>query len=210
VTDLTSPHSVPPIFGGMGYSVSHPSRWAGYEAGGMARLTVVQDCVVLSPLWLWRRVARMPVVRIPLSEVESVFRITWGIKFSVPGDPALDGTRFKRWVGGAEGLERLIELMQSRGITVQTMPRSERIKGLARDYAVAQRPGWIWRDRGRLGFLESAVNLALAFAVWFAVLFVCGVLFDLPALMLVWLAFIVAVVVWGWFAGYRLRKKLPR
>jgi len=172
----------------------------------MARLTVVQDCVVLSPLWPWRRLLRVPVVRIPLSEVESVYRVTWGIKFSVPGDPALDGTRFRRWWGGAESLERLIQLIQSRGITVQTMSRSERIKGFARDYAVAQRPGWIWRDRGRLGFLESAVALALAFAV----LFVTGLLFDLPTLMLVWLAFIVAVVVWGWFAGYRLRKKVPR
>jgi hypothetical protein len=194
----------------MGYSVSHPSRWAGYEAAGMARLSVVQDCIVLSPLWLWRRVLRMPVVRIALSEVESVDRVTWGIEFSVPGDPALDGTRFKSWLGGAESLERLIQLFQNRGITVQTMPRSERIKGFARDFAVAQRPGSIWRDRGRLGFLESAVTLALAFAVFFAVLFVSGSSFDLPALVLVWLAFIVAVVVWGWFAGHRLRKKLPR
>jgi len=172
----------------------------------MAMLTVVQDCLVLSPLWPWRRLLRMPVVRIPLSEVESVYRVTRGIKFSVAGDPALDGTRFRRWWGGAESLERLIQLIHSRGITVQTMPRSERVKGFARDHAVAQRPGWIWRDRGRLGFLESAVALAFAFTV----LFVTGLLSDLSTPMLVWLVLIVAVVVWGGFAGYRLRKKVRR
>ena len=107
----------------------------------MARLTVVQDRVVLSPLWPWRQLLRMPVLRIPLSAVERASRITLGIKFNVPGDPALDGTRFRRWYGGGQKLEELVESMQSRGITVQTMPRSERVRGFARDFAVAQRPG---------------------------------------------------------------------
>src|SRR5258705_9688602 len=108
---MASPHTVPPIFGSIGYSRSHPSRWAGTVVSG-ARLTVVEDCVVLSPLWPWRQLFRMPVVRIPLSEVEGVFRIAFGIKFRVLGDPTLDGTRFKRKFGGARRLEDLIQLME--------------------------------------------------------------------------------------------------
>lgn len=172
----------------------------------MARLTVVQDRVVLSPLWPWRQLLRLPILRIPLSAVERASRITFGIKFNVPGDPALDGTRFRRWYGGGQRLEELVGLMQSRGITVQTMPRSERVRGFARDFAVAQRPGWIWRDRGWLGFFESAVGVVIALAI----LLVIGFSSDPPTLWLVWLAFVVAVIVWGWVAGYRQRKKVPR
>lgn len=172
----------------------------------MARLRVIQDCVVLTPLWPWRQLLRMPVLRIPLSAVEGVSRITFGLKFSVPADAALDGTRFKRWFGEAERLEGLIELLQSRGITVQMMPPSERVKGFVRDFAVAQRPGWIWRDRNWLGFLESAVILAIVLGI----LFLFGFFSELPTVMLAWLAFIVAVIVWGWFAGYHQRKKVSR
>jgi hypothetical protein len=172
----------------------------------MAKLTVVQDCVVLTPLWPWRRLLRMPVLRIPLSTVEGVSRISFGIRFSVPADAALDGTRFKRWYGGRARLQGLIELLIDRGIAVQTMPRSERMKGFVRDFAVAQRPGWIWRDRGWLGFLESAVSLAIVLVI----LFLVGFFSDLPTVMLGWLAFVVAVIVWGWFAGHRQRKKISR
>ena len=172
----------------------------------MARLTVVDDCLVLAPLWPWRLLLRMPVMSIPLSAVEGASRIIWGIRFSVPGDAALDGTRFRRWYGGGARLERLIELLKGRGIPVRAMPRPERVRGFVRDYAVAQRPGWIWRDRGWLGFLESAVCLALGLAI----LFVFGFFSDAPRVMLVWLAFVVAVIVLGWFAGYRQRKKVSR
>jgi hypothetical protein len=172
----------------------------------MARLTISEDCLLLSPLWPWRWLLRMPVLRIPLSTVEGASRITFGIKLSVPGDPALDGTRFKHWLGGRQNFEGLVELLQRRGIPVQTMPRSERAKGFVRDFAVAQRPGWIWRDRGWRGFVESAVGLAIAIAV----LSVLGFFSDLPTPMLVWFAFVVAVIVWGWFAGYRRRKKILR
>jgi hypothetical protein len=75
-----------------------------------------------------------------------------------------------------------------------------------RDFAVAQRPGWIWRDRGWLGFLESAVSLAIVLVI----LFLVGFFSDLPTVMLGWLAFVVAVIVWGWFAGHRQRKKISR
>jgi hypothetical protein len=145
----------------------------------------------------------MPVLRIPLTGIEGVSRITWGIKLSVPGDPALDGTRFKRWLGGTDRLEALIAFLESRGVAVQTMPRAQRMSGFVHDYAVAQRPGWIWRDRGWLGFLESAAVLLLVLAVLLAV----GLFSDLPTVMLVWLAFIVAVIVWSWFAGNRWREK---
>ena len=169
-------------------------------------MTVVQDCLVLAPLGPWRRFLRMPVLKIPLSAVESVSRITCGIKFSVPGDPALNGTRFKRWQGRGAQLEGLIELLRSRGVRVQTMPRAERMRGFARDFAVAQRPGWIWRDRGWLGFLESAAVLAVVLAI----LFLVGSFSELPKLLLLWSAFVLAVIVWGWVAGYRQRKKVTR
>jgi hypothetical protein len=172
----------------------------------MARLSVVDDRVVLAPLWPWWRLLRMPVLRIPLDAVEGVSRITWGIRFSVPADPALDGTRFKRWYGRTEQLEGLIELLKSRGFTVETMPRRQRMRGFMNDFAVAQRPGWIWRDRGWLGFLESAASLAVATVI----LFLLGFFSGAPTAMLVWIAFLVALVVWGWFAGYHRRKKLTR
>jgi hypothetical protein len=202
---MTSPQTVPLIFGSVGYSSSHPSRWAGTLVSG-ARLKVVEDCVVLTPLWPWRQLFRMPVVRIPLSNVKSVFRITFGIKFSVLDDPTLDGTRFKRKFGGARRLEDLIQLMQSRGITVHTMSRSKRISGFVGDIAVSHRPGLIWRDRGRFGFLESAVALAIALTV----LSVTGFFSDLSTLGRVLVAVMITLTLCGSFAGYRLRKKVPR
>ena len=159
----------------------------------MAKLTVEEDCIALTPLWPWRLLLRMPALRIPLSTIEAVSRIRWGIRFDVPGNATLDGTRFRRWLGGDEQLEALIEFLEHRGITVQTMCRSERIKGFLRDYAVAQRPGWIWRDRGWLGFIESAIALAVVLTV----VFLSGLFTDLPKVMLAWLAFIVAVIVWS-------------
>jgi hypothetical protein len=93
------------IFGGIGYSPSHPSRWAGYEAFGMARLTVEGDFPVIAPLWPWR-LLRMPILRISLSAIEHADRITFGLRFNVPSDPALDGTRFKRWYGDGQRWKR--------------------------------------------------------------------------------------------------------
>src|SRR5256885_12619586 len=58
----------------------YPSRWAGVQSAGTARLRVVQDRVVLSPAWPWR-LLRMPELQIPLTEVEGISRITFGIKF---------------------------------------------------------------------------------------------------------------------------------
>jgi uncharacterized membrane protein YphA (DoxX/SURF4 family) len=162
----------------------------------------VQDRVVLSPAWPWR-LLRMPELQIPLTEVEGISRITFGIKFDVPDNPALDGTRFKRWYGGRRKLEALVESMQSRGIAVETMPLAERARGFARDLAVAQRPGWIWRDRGRLAFLESGVALALGLVI----LLVTGFFTDPPAPVLGAFAFVVAVVVCAWFAGHRRRSR---
>jgi hypothetical protein len=202
-TPAPSPHSLASIFGGIGYPASHPGRWAGYSSAGTATLTVEAGCIVLSPLWPWRRLLRMPVLRIPLAAVETVTRITFGIRFAVPGEPELDGARFRRWYGGGRQLQQFVEFLQERGVPVQTMPRAKRVRGFVRDFAVAQRPGWIWRDRGRLAFLESGVELAAAVAVLLAV----GVLSDLPTPMLIWLGFIVCVIVWGWFAGHRYRKK---
>jgi hypothetical protein len=148
----------------------------------------------------------MPELRIPLRAVERASRITSGVMFSVPGDAALDRVRFRCWYGEGQKLERLFDLLVSEGIAVETMPRAERLEDFARNFAVTQRPGWIWRDRGWLAFIESAVSLAVALTI----LFLVGFFSNLPTVMVVWVAFILAVIVWGWFAGYRQRKRASR
>jgi hypothetical protein len=77
------------ILGGVGYPPAHASRYAGAQFG-MARLTVKNDCIVISPLWFWRRLLRMPVLRIPLTAIQGASRISWGVKFTVPADAELE------------------------------------------------------------------------------------------------------------------------
>jgi hypothetical protein len=102
------------MFGGIGYSDGHPSRWAGVTSGGTAVLALDRDRVVITPLWPWRVLSRMPTLSIPLDKIAAVFEIHGGLQFSVPGDAALDGTRFRRWWGGAERLEELLDLLAGR------------------------------------------------------------------------------------------------
>ena len=78
------------------YSNGHPDlRWRSQGGINSARLSVDGNEVVITPLSLFRRVLRMPTVRIPLAEIEKVWAITWGVKFSTPSRPDLDGTVFK-------------------------------------------------------------------------------------------------------------------
>ena len=193
------------IFGGVGYAAGSPSRWAGIGSGGTARLTVENEFVVIRPLRFWRQVFRMRDVRIPLASIEGLSRIHLGIRFEVPGDPALDGTRFRAWAMDVLSLEPFIELLQRRGIPVEKLPYSERWKSGLRNWAVAIRPGLIWRDRGRLAFLESAVLLA----IWLVLTYALGNFSSAQlAFSIVEVLIVVALLVWGGVAGYRYRKKI--
>jgi len=193
------------IFGGVGYAAGSPSRWAGVGSGGTARLTIENEFVVIRPLRFWRVVLRMPDVRIPLASIEGLSRINFGVRFEVPGDPALDGTRFRAFAMDVLSLEPFIELLRRRGVPVERLPYSERWKSGLRNWAVAIRPGLIWRDRGRLAFLESAVLLA----IWLVLTYALGN-FSTPqlAFSIVEVLIVVALLVWGGVAGYRYRKKL--
>jgi hypothetical protein len=192
------------IFGGVGYSPGHPSRWAGVGSGGTSRLTVENESVVIRPFPFWRQVFRLPVVEIPLASIEGLNRIMFGVRFEVPGDPALDGTRFGAWAMDVVSLEPLIELLQRRGVVVETLPRSERSKRALRNLAVAIRPGLIWRDRGRLAFLESAVLLALLLGLAYPE----GSYTTGPSVANVVVG--TALLVCASVAGYRYRSRLRR
>lgn len=191
------------IFGGVGYAPGHPSRWAGVGSSGTARLTVESESVVIRPYRFWRNVFRLPVVEIPLASIERLSRIFVGVRFEVPGDPALDGTRFRPWAMDVPSLEPLVELLQGRGVPVEPLPYSDRWTGGLRNLAVAIRPGLIWRDRGRLAFVESAVLLAL----WLGASYLQG--FSTP-FSFVQVVVVVALLVWGSAAGYRFRGRLRR
>jgi hypothetical protein len=192
------------IFGGVCYAPGNPSRWAGAQGSGTTRLTVEEDAILLTPLWIWRLVNRLPVVRIPIDKVEAASRTTFGLTFVVPSDPDLDGTRFVPFGGDRDALRPLVELLERRGIPIDTMPVANRIRGYLRDHAVASRPGWIWRDRGRLGFLESTVGLAIGLAVFYFL----GFFSKAPVFFLVAIGVVEALNVWGWVAGYRRRRKV--
>jgi hypothetical protein len=175
------------------------------NSAGTATLRIAGGDVVLRPLWPWRKLIRMPELRIPLDEVEAVSKITFGVKFSVPGNPQFDGARFYGY--GYQPLDRPeLRWIQERGIAVSEMPAPERVRGFFHDFAVSQRPGWIWRDRGWLAFLEFAVLVALGTGFLVATSFFA----HLPVFMKVWFGFVVFVMFASALAGHRFRKRVRR
>jgi hypothetical protein len=70
-------------------------RWAGQGGRNAARLTVADGAFVITPLGFFRKVVRMPEVRIPIEVVHMAWQIAWGVKFVTPSRPDLDGTYFK-------------------------------------------------------------------------------------------------------------------
>jgi hypothetical protein len=116
------------ILGAVGYGPAHPSWWAGHRGRGFWRLTIANDLILMKPDRFTQALTRRPVVRIPVNTITSVSQTTWGLWFHVPGDPALDGTRFTPFVGDRASLKPLVELLHARGIPVDTMPVSTRTK----------------------------------------------------------------------------------
>jgi hypothetical protein len=189
------------IFGGIGYAPGYPSRWAGKSSGGTTRLTVDDHTIVLTPLAFLRKALRLPVVRIPLDEVETASEgpFGWSLRFHTAGDPKLDGMRFYAFGPNSFALRPLIELLRSRGVTIETPPASRRWTLSLRDGAVGLRPGWIFRDRGHLGFVESFIVLGVgALILYFQ---------SPPHLVLVVFGAIAALYVVSSIVGHRIRRR---
>lgn len=203
LVDSERPPENPPqrrisVFGSVGYGPGHPSRWAGTGRGG-ARLTVENDVVIIRPIWFERNIFRRPVVRIPLAEITSARTMTFGIWFVVHDDPGLDGTRFTPFGGALSALNPLVGLLEARGIPVDTMPVSSRVSTGIENWAVAMRPGLIWRDRGLLGVVESVAAMAVVFTVF--------ALQGTPRFFMALLVLVAALTILGWIVGSRRRTK---
>lgn len=84
--------------------------------------------------------------------------------------------------------------------------RNADARGFVRDFAVQGRPGWIFRDRGRLAVLETAVGLAASAGILIAVGFFSG----LPTFAIAALCLMAVVGIWRLFAGQWCRNKAGR
>ncbi len=159
---------------------------------------------MLTPLAFWRKALRLPVVRIPFDEIETASEgpFGWSLRFGTPGDPKLDGMRFYAFGPNSFALRPLIELLRSHGVTIETPPASRRWTLSLRDGAVGRRPGWIFRDRGHLAFVESFIALGVgALILYFQ---------SPPRVVLVVFGVIAALIVVRWIVGHRLRRRATR
>ncbi len=202
-SDASRPPRLISIFGGIGYGPAHASWWAGRSSPGFSRLTVENDSVLMKPDSFTRTIFRLPIVRIPLDEITSASRTTFGIWFHVRGNPELDDARFRPFGADRRALKPLFELLEARGVPVDTMPVSSRVKKGFENGAVAMRPGFIWRDRGPLAFVENIVFAGVGLTL----MFVFAGFAHAPAAFLVVIAFIAALNVLGWIVGASRRKK---
>jgi len=189
------------MIGAVTYSRAHPSRWAG--SGALARLTADDTLILIEPLGPWRLI-RKPVVRIPLTAIVRADELPFGgFRFVVPDVPELDGTRFIGIVPGDDRLTTLGAELDRRGLAGETVGHASSWREALGNQAVGQRPGFIWRDRGGLAYLESA----LVFAIPTAVLYLTG-FFSGPTWFVIPVFAVVAVLSVAFsLAGARLRRK---
>jgi hypothetical protein len=117
-------------------------RWASQGAINSARLSIGANEIELVPLRVFRRMFRMPTVRIPVAAIESVWAINWGVKFNTPSRPDLDGTVFK--ANTARGGRELRATIEGLGIRVEEMSARTRLTGWFGDFSTRQANG---RDR---------------------------------------------------------------
>lgn len=123
---------LPSFLGHHRYSTEFPElRWAGQGGINAARLTFVENEIVITPLSLFRRLLRAPEIRIPIDPVEMVWQIHWGVKFVTPSRPDLDGTCFK--ANNRAAGRQLVGLVEELGIPVQRMTPRDRLLGFFRD-----------------------------------------------------------------------------
>jgi hypothetical protein len=125
------------------YSGGYPDlRWAGQGGINSAQLTIEADEIELVPFRVFRTVLRMPTVRIPVAAIESVWAISWGVKFNTPSRPDLDGTVFK--ANTARSGRELRATIEGLGIQVEEMSGRERLTGWFRDFHTQQANGFRW------------------------------------------------------------------
>jgi hypothetical protein len=200
--------SGPSVFSGsVHYPASLPSRWAGvalYGIFGPAVLELEADAVIMRPRKPWS--FWMPTLRGRLSAVTRAWKTRKGIRFEARGEPSLDGLYFRP----TGGLEKLLALLEERGIPVREMPRGEQVKRHLLDLAVAQRPGFVWRDRGKKAFAEQVVTLGLAICVMGVVLAFTEPSWGVRIVFGAWLAFIAVFAVVSSIAGHLHRRRLTR
>jgi hypothetical protein len=196
-----------PRIGGVGYPPGHPGRWAGAVTSGTARISVEDGAVVVRQMPPWRWLG-MPALRIPLAGVKRAARTNFGLRLSVPGEPSLDGVRITFSWHPRRSRDDLVALLMARGIRVDTLPVAERAAGAYRNWAIAGRPGWFFRDRGRLAYLEMAVVFALVLVP--LILLFGWVVPGAPTFFVVWVAIVALVSVLGPFLGARERRRVKR
>ena len=192
-----------PRIGGVVYPPGHPSRWAGAATAGTARVSVEDGAVVVRQMAPWRWLG-MPDLRIPLTAVERASRTTFGLRLSAPGAPAVDGVRLTFAGRSRRKRDELIALLAERGVRVDTLPVAERAAARYRDWAVSMRPGWLFRDRGRLAYLETAAAFAIGLVVF------AWLVSGAPTFFVVCSVIVVLVAMLGPFLGARERRKVKR
>jgi hypothetical protein len=130
------------------YSDGYPDlRWASQGGINSARLSVGADEIELVPLRVFQRMFRMPTVRIPVAAIESVWAISWGVKFNTPSRPDLDGTVFK--ANTARGGRELKATIEGLGIRVDEMSARRRVTGWVADVRTQQINGSRWLKQKR-------------------------------------------------------------
>jgi hypothetical protein len=200
--------SGPSVFrGSVHYPAALPSRWAGvslYGIIGPALLSVEDDVVTMKPRRPWS--LWMPTLHGRLSAVRRAWKTRKGIRLEAPGEASLDGLYF-RPLGGPQ---ELLALLEQRGILVEQMPRPEQVKRYLLDLAVAQRPGFIWRDQGKKAFAELLVGLGLGIATAAVAIALTEPSSGLRLMLFAWLGFIALLTLVSAVVGDLYRRKLTR
>jgi hypothetical protein len=123
-----------------------------YGFVGPAELILEGDAFTMRPRKPWE--FWMPTVEGRWADIEMVWKLKRGIEIEAPGKPSLNGLRFRPLARRAELLEAIAEI----GIRVEPSRRRDEGRGSVRADLVAHRPGWIWRDRRLLAFVEVGVG----------------------------------------------------
>jgi hypothetical protein len=131
----------------------------------MARLRVEDDTIVITPVAYWR-LLRAPIVRIPLASIATA-NDWFGLRFDAPGNPSVDATRFQALFADRAPLRPLTDLLRSRGVAVERSLGPRQWTRFYRDISAGHRPGWFFRDRGPLAFVETFVFLGVGFVFFF-------------------------------------------
>ena len=166
-----------------------------------ALLVVAGDRITIRPRKPWSLF--MPTLDGPLSAVTMAWKTRSAVRLQAPGDRNLDGLYFRP----AGGPDALVGLLEERGVVVQRMLGAQALKRWLQDFAVAHRPGFIWRDQGTKAFVETLVGLTLAVGLGIF-LFSSVPSSGLQIAMLAWLGFIALFALVSAIVGHLHRRRL--